>query len=60
MFLCAALPNVQFSVEKPYESNTANVDTTLKTLIAAKNNGIKKTCGLFLFQIIYFGLNSLV
>lgn len=42
MFLCAALPNVQFSVEKPYESNKANVDTTLKTLISAKNNGVKK------------------
>lgn len=42
MFLCAALPNVQFSVEKPYESNKANVDTTLKALIAAKNNGVKK------------------
>ena len=42
MFLCAALPNVQFSVEKPYESNKSNVDTILKTLIAAKNNNIKK------------------
>lgn len=42
MFLCAALPNVQFSVEKPYESNKSNVDTILKTLIAAKNNSIKK------------------
>jgi len=42
MFLCAALPNVQFSVEEPYESNKSNVDTILKTLIAAKNNSIKK------------------
>ena len=50
IFLCAALPNVQYSVEKPYESNKSNVDTTLKTLIAAKNNNIKK--------VIYSGSSS--
>lgn len=50
MFVCAALPSVQFSVEQPYESHKANVDIVIKTLTSAKNNNIKK--------IIYSGSSS--
>lgn len=42
VFHCAALPNVQYSVDYPTESNNANVDSTIKTLIACTKNGIKK------------------
>lgn len=42
VFHCAALPNVQFSVEYPKESNDANVNSTIKTLVACLENNIKK------------------
>lgn len=42
VFHCAALPNVQFSVEYPKESNDANVNSTIKVLVACLQNSIKK------------------
>lgn len=42
VFHCAALPNVQYSVEYPKESNDANVNSTIKTLVACLSNKIKK------------------
>lgn len=42
VFHCAALPNVQYSIEYPMESNNANVNTTIKILEAIKNNNTKK------------------
>jgi UDP-glucose 4-epimerase len=50
VFHCAALPNVQFSVEYPKESNDANVNCTIKVLTACLQNNIKK--------IIYSGSSS--
>jgi nucleoside-diphosphate-sugar epimerase len=42
VFHCAALPNVQYSVDYPKESNNANVDSTIKTLEACVLNSVKK------------------
>jgi len=42
VFHCAALPNVQFSIEYPRESNTANVDTTINILEAMRLSGVPK------------------
>jgi UDP-glucose 4-epimerase len=42
VFHCAALPNVQFSVEYPKESNDANVNCTIKTLVACLENRVQK------------------
>lgn len=38
----AALPRVQFSIEKPIESNEANVTGTLNVLVCAKDAGVKR------------------
>jgi len=42
VFHCAALPNVQFSIEQPLDSNKANVDTTIKILESMRIKKIKK------------------
>lgn len=42
VFHCAALPNVQYSMDFPYESNKANVNTTIKILEAIRHNKIAK------------------
>jgi UDP-glucose 4-epimerase len=42
VFHCAALPNVQFSIEQPLDSNKANVDTTIKILESMKIKKIHK------------------
>ena len=42
VFHCAALPNVQYSIEFPYKSNKANTDTTIKVLEAIRLNKISK------------------
>lgn len=38
----AALPRVTFSVERPWETHDTNVNGTLKVLIAARDNKIKR------------------
>lgn len=38
----AALPRVPLSIEKPQETNAANIDGTLNVLIAARDAGVKK------------------
>lgn len=42
VFHVAALPRVQLSVEKPIETNDANVNGTLNVLVAAKDAGVKR------------------
>jgi len=42
VFHLAALASVPMSVKEPYEYNENNIDATLKLLIAAKDNNIKK------------------
>lgn len=42
VFHCAALPNVQYSIDYPIEANNVNVNSTIKVLIACVNNNIKK------------------
>jgi UDP-glucose 4-epimerase len=42
VFHCAALPNVQYSIEYPMEASCANVNTTIKILEAMKFNSIQK------------------
>lgn len=42
VFHCAALPNVQYSIDCPYESNKANVNITIKVLEAIRCNKIAK------------------
>jgi UDP-glucose 4-epimerase len=42
VFHCAALPNVQYSIDHPKESNDTNVNTTIKTLIACLENKVNK------------------
>ena len=42
VFHLAALPRVQFSIAKPWESHEANTDGTLKLLIAARDAGVKR------------------
>jgi nucleoside-diphosphate-sugar epimerase len=42
VFHCAALPRVQYSIEQPIETHSANVDGTLNVLVAAKEGGVKK------------------
>lgn len=42
VFHMAALPSVQFSIEKPLESNEANVKGTLNVLIACKKAKVKR------------------
>ncbi|NCN07236.1 SDR family oxidoreductase [Candidatus Falkowbacteria bacterium] len=38
----AAMPSVPKSVEKPLETNAANIDGTLNVLIAARDSGVKR------------------
>jgi len=42
VFHMAALPRVTFSVEKPWETHDVNINGTLKVLLAARDNGIKR------------------
>lgn len=42
VFHLAALPRVQYSIERPIETNEANVNGTLNVLMAAKEAGVKK------------------
>lgn len=42
VFHLAALPRVQFSIEHPLESDTANVRGTLNVLVASANAGVKR------------------
>lgn len=42
VFHVAALPRVQLSVEKPIETNDANVNGTLNVLVAAKDARVKR------------------
>lgn len=42
VFHCAALPNVQYSVNYPYDSSRANADTTIKVLESIRYNNISK------------------
>lgn len=42
VFHMAALPNVQYSIENPRETNETNVNGTLNVLLAAQKNGVKK------------------
>ena len=42
VFHLAALPRVQFSINKPLETNSVNIDGTLGVLTACKNNGVVK------------------
>lgn len=42
VFHCAALPNVQYSIEYPKESNDVNINSTIKTLISCHKNKVKK------------------
>ena len=42
VFHLAALPRVQYSIENPIESDTANVRGTLNVLVASKNAGVKR------------------
>ena len=42
VFHLAALPRVQYSIENPVESDTANVRGTLNVLVASKNAGVKR------------------
>lgn len=50
VFHCAALPNVQYSIDYPCESNKANVDSIINTLELMRHNSVKK--------IIYSGSSS--
>jgi len=42
VFHLAALPRVQYSIEHPIETNSANVDGTVSVLTAARDAGIKR------------------
>jgi UDP-glucose 4-epimerase len=42
VFHQAAIPSVQRSVDNPVASNEANVDGTLKVLVAARDCGVRK------------------
>ncbi|TSC69804.1 MAG: NAD-dependent epimerase/dehydratase [Parcubacteria group bacterium Gr01-1014_49] len=42
VFHLAALPRVQYSIERPIETNHANVDGTVSVLKAAKDAGVKR------------------
>ena len=42
VFHLAALPRVQFSIDKPLLSNSTNIDGTLSVLMACKNNNVTK------------------
>ncbi len=42
VFHCAAIPRVQFSIEKPRETNEVNITGTLNVLLAAKEAGVKR------------------
>lgn len=42
VFHLAALPRVQYSIERPIETNRANVDGTVSTLNAARDAGVKR------------------
>jgi len=42
VFHLAALPRMSFSIEHPEETNDVNVSGTLKVLIAARDNGVKR------------------
>lgn len=51
IFHCAALPNVQHSIDNPISSNEANVNTTINILELMKKNNVPK--------IIYSGSSSI-
>jgi len=42
VFHLAALPNVQYSIEYPLDSNKANTDTTIKVLECMRTNFVRK------------------
>lgn len=42
VFHCAALPNVQYSIDYPVSSNTANVDSIINVLECIKKNSVEK------------------
>lgn len=42
VFHLAALPRVQFSIQKPVETHTVNVDGTLNLLEACRRHGVKR------------------
>ena len=42
VFHLAALPNVQYSIDNPAESNDVNLNSTLNVLISARDAGVKK------------------
>lgn len=50
VFHCAALPNVQYSIDYPCESNKANVDSIINVLELMRHNNVKK--------IIYSGSSA--
>lgn len=50
VFHVAALPNIQFSIDNPVESNNANLNGTLNILVSSKDAGVKK--------VIYSGSSS--
>jgi len=42
VFHCAALPQVQYSIDHPKESNEVNVQGTLNVLLAARDTGVER------------------
>lgn len=42
VFHCAALPNVQYSIEFPHESNISNVNSIINVLEAMRKNNVKR------------------
>lgn len=42
VFHCAALPRVPYSIERPQESNRANIDGTLSALLAARDAKVQR------------------
>lgn len=42
VFILAALPRVQYSIEHPVETNNVNVDGVLNVLVAAKDGGVRR------------------
>ncbi len=42
VFHCAALPRVQDSIERPFETHNANITGTLNVLLATRDAGVKR------------------
>jgi len=42
VFHCAALPRVQDSIERPFETHNVNITGTLNVLLAARDAGVKR------------------